>query len=278
MSSTALATLSEKHKSLAAQLEKNRERIAQVIPAGCGLAPTRAIAVVLDAMVRNPALLECTPSSIVRSVTAAAEVGLELASPHQHAFLVPFWNSRRQVKEATMMIGYRGFVHLIRGAPNVAIVQSNLVREQDEFDVDEGENKIIHRRPKNMRDKERGPITFCYARVIYSNSFQQFEVMDRDDLDKIRTSAKATRSDSPWNTHTDEMYKKCPLRRMAKWLELTQTARRAAELDAFQATVRGELPGLARDGFTAGRADELKAMLSTQATGAAEVVEGEIEE
>jgi recombination protein RecT len=274
----ALATLSERHKVVSVELNKARERIAQVIPAGTGLMPTRAIAVVLDAMSRNPDLLECTPRSIVRTVCAAAEVGLELGSPLGEAFMVPFKNHKKHMTEATMIIGYRGFVRLIRGGPNVTIVKSVLVRERDDFEVDEGNNKLTHILPKGMSERQRGDIVFAYSRVYYASGQSQFDVMDRDSLDKLRRSSKDTRPSAPWNSHPDEMYKKCPLRRMAKWLDLSQLARRASELDVFESQVRGEMPGIQRDGFDSGRNQELKDMLGAQASGDADVIEAEIEE
>lgn len=276
--SAALATLSERHKLATSELNKARDRIAAILPMGCGLGPGRAIAVCVDALARNPKLLDCTPSSIVRSVIAASEVGLELGSPHGEAYIVPFNNRRKGVSEATMMIGYRGFVRLIRGAPRVTIVHSILVREADTFDIDYGNNKLTHRVPQGSSERERGQVKYAYARVYYEGNVQQFEVMDRDALEKIRRSSKDSRAEAPWSTNTDEMYKKCPLRRMAKWLDLTQQARRAAELDAFEATMRGEISGLQQEGFEKGRADDLKDMFKKQNVADAEIIEGEIEE
>lgn len=274
--STALATLSEKHNTLTTQLNNARDRIAQVIPLGLGLAPSRAIAVVIDACARNPALLECTPQSIVRCVIAASEVGLELGSPLGDSYIVPFKNHKKQRTDATFMIGYRGYIRLIRGAPRVTIIKGVLVREADEFDQDEGAQALVHRVPR-MTERERGEITHAYARVWYEGGSSQFEVMDRDALDKIRRMSKDTRGDAPWNQHRDEMYKKCPIRRMAKWLDLSQQARRAAELDSFESMVRGEFGGETREGFVTGRADEMKDMIAAQGKPAV-VIDAEIEE
>lgn len=275
--SAALATFSERHQFLAAALGQAQQRISEVIPLGCGLAPSRAIAIVLDACSRNPALLECTTKSIVRTVVAAAEVGLELGSPHGEAHIVPFNDRKKGVTQATLIIGYKGFVKLIRGGPKVTIVKSTLVREQDEFINDEGNNKLTHIVASGTT-RERGKVTYAYARVYYESGQSQYEVMDHEELAKIRNSSKDTRPSAPWNAHTDEMYKKCPLRRMAKWLDLSQSARRAAEIDAFEATMRGELPGIQREGFQTGRAEDLKAMFTAQNETTPQVIDAELDE
>jgi len=259
VTSQALATLKDRHLFVANELEKARERLNAIIPVSTGLGASRAIAVTLDCLVRNPNLLECEPRSIVRSVLHASEVGLELGSPLGEAFIVPFKG------KATMMIGYRGFVKLIRGAPRVSLVKGVLVREADEFDIDEGENKLHHRVGKGDV-RTRGNVTHAYSRVYYTDGLSQFEVMDRVELDKIKSESlrKAGTRSTPWKTHEDEMYKKCPLRRQAKWLDLNPLGRRATELDDLESMRRGELGVVHREGFSTERADELKAMLQSQ--------------
>lgn len=254
--SQALASLRDRHTTVATLLEQARTRLAQVIPASTGLMPSRAIAVVLDALVRNPALLDCQPKSIVQSVIHASELGLELGSPLGEAYLVPFSG------KATMMIGYRGFVRLIRGGPKVTIVKGVLVREGDQFAVDEGANELHHvLAPGTTR--ARGKVVYAYSRVYYTDGSSQFEVMDIDELDKIKTEAlsKDRRGASPWRKHEGEMYKKCPLRRQAKWLDLSPTGRRGVEIDELNAMQRGEYGTAPRDGFTAERTSELKEIL-----------------
>lgn len=253
--STALATVRERHTFVRNELEKARDRLTAIIPVATGLTPSRAIAVTLDALARTPALLECEPRTLVQAVIHASEVGLELGSPLGEAFIVPF------KAKATMMIGYRGFVKLIRGAPDVVGVKSVLVRERDTFRVDEGANTITHVLAEGG-PRERGRITHAYSRVFTASGFSQFEVMHIDELDRIKSEAisRARGRPTPWRTHEEEMYKKCPLRRQAKWLDLSPLGRRASELDDLEAMRRGEL-GTIREGFNAGRADELRDML-----------------
>lgn len=254
--STALASLRDRHVAVRNELEKARPRLNAIIPIATGLTASRAIAVCLDALSRQPKLLECEPRTIVRSVIHASEIGLELGSPLGEAFIVPFKN------KATMMIGYRGFTKLILGSPQVVGVKAVLVREADTFDVDEGENKIVHKLAQGG-PRQRGKITHAYSRVFRDNGFSQFEVMHIDELDKIKSeSIRRSYGHTPWKTHEEEMYKKCPLRRQAKWLDLSPLGRRASEIDDLDAMRRGELGGVnLREGFSAERLEELKSMI-----------------
>lgn len=273
--SVALASLRDRHAAVANGLQQAATRLAQVIPLSSGLAPARAIAVALDALSRNPELLKCSPTSIVRSVIQAAEIGLEIGSPLGEAFLVPFKGA------STMMVGYKGYVRLILGSPRVTAIKGVLVREGDTFEVDEGNNRIVHVLGKGPKS-QRGEVTYAYARVWYGPQESQFEVLDREELDAVKNNAlqRAT-GFSPWKSkdHIGEMYRKTPIRKMAKTMDLSNLGRKAVELDALNAMRRGEVPGVEiREGFTSGRADELKDMLREQHEGKPATIDAEFDE
>jgi recombination protein RecT len=276
--STAIATLTQRHASLAGDLEKHRERLGAIIPAAMGMTPSRAIAVVLDAVVRQPELLDCTRASIVRAVLQAAEVGLELGSPLGEAYLVPFRNWKRgNQQEAQFVAGYKGLIRLMLMSPEVSHVDARIVREADVFDYDYGTSPQIKHRPGVGDIRQRGDVVAAYAIVHHVGGGFQFDVMDRAELDLIRASAKATKPSAPWNAHTDEMFRKCPVRRLAKYVRLSPLGRRCVELDELSAQARGEYGGgEARAGFMSGRAEELKGLLGAGGKPVT-IIEGEIE-
>lgn len=276
--SVALATIEGRYKAVSNMLTQYTDKIAKVIPSGSGLTALRAQQIVLAALTResNRYVLEkCTPQSIVRSCAAAAEVGLELGSPHGEAYLVPFKG------QCTMMIGYRGFVRLIRADQDVATVKGVLVREADVFEVDEGESRIVHKWAKGDLN-DRGAITHAYAIVRYKSGAVQFEVMDRIELDRIRTTALSNSRGrpSPWNDHPEEMAKKCPIRRMAKVMNLSMLARRGREIDDEEHLRRGDMSAFIAKGgsFETGRVQELTDMMSGKATDAQPVLDADFEE
>lgn len=260
--STALATLKDRHAYLTNALEQSRPRLAQVIPLSTGLTPSRAIAVVLDAVTREPSLLECEPRSIVRSCLQATEVGLELGSPLGEAYLVPFRNWKKgNRKEAQFIAGYKGLIKLVTLNERVELVEARLVREGDAFDYRLGTDAAIDHKPGKGTIRNRGIVTHAYALVRYTSGRVQFDVMDRDELDRIRARAKAG-DKSPWSTDTDEMFRKCPVRRLTKYLRLSPLAARAVDFDLRgEAVLRGELDPDAEGTFESGRARELRDML-----------------
>jgi recombination protein RecT len=259
--STALASLRDRQVALANSLEQARERLLAVIPVSTGLTPSRAIAVVLDAVSRDPSLLECHAPSVVRSVVHAAEIGLELGSPLGEAYLVPFKNSRKGFrKEASMIAGYKGLIKLAKGSPRVSHIEATLVREKDVFEYERGTSPRIVHKPGAGTLLQRGEVLYAYAVVAYVDGLSQFEVMDRVELDRIKSNSRGT----PWRDHTDEMYRKCPIRRIAKSLDLNPLARRAVEIDTLEEMRRGEIDAPFRDGLEAGRAKDLRDMIAKQ--------------
>lgn len=249
---TALASLRDRHTWVANELEKARDRISALIPMSTGLTPSRAIAVVLDLLSRDPGLLECYPPTIIRTVLQATEIGLELGSPIGEAYLVPFDNRKKGRKEATLIVGYKGFVKLAQGAFEPA----RLVREGDDFDYQYGTTAVIHHKPGAGTIQNRGDVTHAYA-VAHVGERIVFDVMDRVELDRVKTNSKV------WSQHRDEMYRKCPVRRLSKYLDLNPLTKRAVEFDDTNALVRGEL-GVLREGFDAGRAEEFKKMIAAR--------------
>lgn len=278
--STALV-LAERHKRLTNELEIARPRIDAILPAGLGMSSGRMIAIVLDASVRQPAILECEPRSIVRATLQSAECGLEIGSPLGEAYLVPFWNGKKGRKEAQFIAGYRGFVKLALAGDRYDSIKSVLVRERDSFTWREGSDaKIIHE-PGAGSERERGEVRFAYAIAKIKGGGEVFEVMDREALDRIRvaTVSKSRDYKGPWKDHTDEMYRKCPIRRMAKTLELSELLRKAISFDDLNALHRGELGSEGLEGLTGTRVDDLKAAIRARSAPAESLtIDAEFEE
>lgn len=263
---TALTTAQDRYKALGGMLEGQRNKLAQVIPAAMGgMTPSRAIAVVLDACSRQPKLLECDMRTIVRACVQAAEVGLELGSPLGEAYIVPFWSSKRHVSEAQFVPGYRGLIKLMCLDPTVSHVAAELVREGDVFEWEMGTAPRIVHRPSPGSARIRGAVTYAYAVIQYRHGgAPAFTVMDREELDHLEKTGKEKDKykSGPWYHHTDEMRRKCPIRRLAKTARVSlhdpALLSRALEADTL-ADERAS--GRVAEGFAGRRAEEMRAML-----------------
>jgi hypothetical protein len=104
MSNANALAIVEKRRDLEVGLNDMRDRLDALLPAGSHTTSARIVAIVLDATARDSSLLECTKGSILRAVAQSAEVGLEIASPLGHAYLVPFKNWKRNYRKAEVLV------------------------------------------------------------------------------------------------------------------------------------------------------------------------------
>lgn len=256
--SNALA-LREKYSHLEQRLNEARPSLDALIPVNLGTTSARMVRIVLDFAVRDPAILDCTTASIIRAVQQSAEVGLEIGSPLGEAYLVPFKNWKRNYqKEAQFIAGYKGLVKLALGGPKVQKIEARLVRERDDFSFTLGTSPAIqHNYSPRASESDRGPVTNAYAIAFFHGGETQFDVMSKEELDRIRDKANPERKKgSSWTDHESEMYRKCPIRRLTKLIELSPLLARAVAFDVESEEARGLY---ARpDGMRDNRADQLK--------------------
>lgn len=155
---------------------------------------------------KNPAILECDQDSILNAVLQIAMYGLY---PGPLAHLVPFKS------ECTPILDYKGLVDLVVQA-GAKKVEAHVVREGDTFTYEYGLNPTLVHKPAGSA----GRVTNAYAIVWLPDGTQQFEVMDRAELDAIKNNSAAVRSGrpTPWKTHESEMQRKTVVRKLAKFL------------------------------------------------------------
>lgn len=213
---TAVATRPD-HPIIAA-IDGRMGEIASILPAG--MDDKRFRKVVVQAMLRTPALWECTPVSIITAITEAAEVGIEPTGVLGKGWLIPYRG------EAKFIPGWRGFVDLLWRADRI-LLSVDVVRIGDEFSYRRGTDAYLHHVP-DLSDPEREAsddnITAAYVIARFPDGREDFEVMSRVALDKIKAASleKARdKSKAIWNLHPGEMMKKTPVRRLAKRMPLS---------------------------------------------------------
>lgn len=198
----------------------------------------RLIRVALTAINRIPDLRECTPLSVLACIMEFAALGLEPNTPLGLAYMVPFKNKHTQKKEATPIIGYRGFIDLAGRSGKISSVSAQIVRSSDEFRIEYGTDRSLHHVPTENRPKDDGPSNWkgAYAIVVFKDSGSDFEWMMRADILAIKSRSRAADS-GPWSGDVNdqgEMWKKTVIRRIAKRLPLSPEDRslgRAAMID-----------------------------------------------
>lgn len=185
-----------------------------------GLRGDRLIRIALQAVSRNPELLECTPTSVATSLMMCAQLGLEpnlMNSVH----LVPFYNSKIGAKECTMIPGYRGLVELAMRSGLIARVAAYVVLEGDEFEFELGTNERVIYRPRNtddVPDKRETVAAWGYWQPV--NGLPIYKMLTLSKLEAVRLRAPGSKSSkSPWNTSIEdrrEMQAKTMLRQLLK--------------------------------------------------------------
>jgi recombination protein RecT len=200
------------------------------------LRPERIIKVVLAAASRNPRLLECTPASIVLAMRQAAELGLEPSSGLGEAYLVPYKNNKKvgnawqTTIEAQFQPGYKGLAKLARRSGEISTLTMRVVYKKDTFKVRYGLNEEMEHIP--FLDGDPGELAFVYAIATFKDGGRQWEVMSKDQVEKIRARSKA-KDDGPWKTDYEPMAMKTVMKKLCKLLPMSADSplARAVEID-----------------------------------------------
>lgn len=197
------------------------------------LTADRFIRVALNATMRQPELLECTRESFFRALLDLSAYGLEPDGRRAH--LIPFRRKvegengkTHYVKDIQLIIDYKGVAELVRRSGDVSYIHVDVVYENDEWEFEYGSGASLKHRP-NMEDRGE-KVKAIYSFVKLKDGSEDFIVMSRSEVEKIRKRSKAATS-GPWVTDWEEMAKKTVFRRHSKWLPLSPEVRDAVEHD-----------------------------------------------
>lgn len=197
------------------------------------ITPDRMTRVVLTAIRKNPDLLKCTQESLFGGILEACQLGLEINSPLQQAYLIPFNDNKKGVKEATLVIGYRGMIDLIYRNPKVAQVIVRNVYKGDDFSFVAGitEEKYDHVTAEQKEielgshiEKGEYVATYMIVRTFSNNpNFPMigtiFPPIYKTEMEQIMKRSKSyNSSSSPWKTDFGAMAKKSAIRKYFKYI------------------------------------------------------------
>jgi len=179
---------------------KNYERsIAMLLQSKYGISAEEFYVTCVNAVKKNPKLLQCDPRSLFGAILLSAEVGLRPNTPDQHAFIIPYKG------EAKFQLGYKGLVEMMYRNPRVRNIYAEAVFENDEFDYGYGLEPFLHHKP--FRNGDRGSLICVYAVCKLADADPVFTVVEKSELDKIKTFSQSAMGDnaqySPYNSGTD---------------------------------------------------------------------------
>jgi recombination protein RecT len=181
----------------------------------------RFLRVIMTAVQNNRDLLRCTKESFFNACVKAAQDGL--LPDGREAALVPYGeddggNAKRDICQYLPMVA--GIRKKVRNSGALTDWNVQVVQEGDEFDYRLGDSPFIHHKPAARGGRTR-PVLFAYSIATYPDGTKSREVMNIDQINDIRSLAKAKRG--PWGNPIffPEMCRKTVARLHSKQLPMS---------------------------------------------------------
>lgn len=202
-------------------LQEKSAALSTALPRGVD-AP-RYMRMLVNAVIKNPKLLEYDRPSLLVSMMNAAETGLEADPALGQVYFVP-----RKGKVACQ-IGYKGFIQLAYRSDKIASIDAGCARDGDDFSFELGSDPTI----KHRMGTKRGEPTHVWAVVRTKDGGRMCDVMLAGEVNAIRDrcSDSAKSGFSPWKSDWEAMAKKTVLRRLLKLAPISTELGRAIGLD-----------------------------------------------
>jgi recombination protein RecT len=242
---SSTSALAKPTKDILAVIDSNpfKQELARALPNA--LKPDRVVRLAITMLRANASLQKCSPLSIMACVVESAQLGLELDQVLGHAYLVPFGG------EASLIVGYRGFAHLMYQSGTISTISAEVVRAKDKFKRTLGTRReLVHDpAPIPLKDDPEDWLG-AYAVVEFLTDKTEFEYLERVKIESARNRSRSWHAykkdgkSTPWITDTEEMWRKTAIRRLAKRMPVSTTDKRPELLRATMIDEYSERRGL----------------------------------
>lgn len=208
-----------KHTDIQTVISGMKAQIAQALPKH--ITADRIIQIATTQISRNPAIAECTATSLVGAIMQVSILGLELTPQLGQAYLVPTKNKGKL--EIRMDIGYKGYIRLARNSGEIKTLFADVIRHGDEYEEKRGAHRdLIHIPNKERNGHEK--ISHAYAVVHYLNGGFDFENLTFNEIEFYRNMSESQKKyglSGAWKNHYAAMAKKTAIRRLATFMPLS---------------------------------------------------------
>lgn len=184
--------------------------------------------IALTAFNGNKELQQCEPTSFLAAMMQSAQLGLEPNTPLGQAYLIPYNNKKKGIKEVQFQVGYKGMLDLAHRTNQYKNIQANIVYEKDEFYIEYGLNPKLKHIP-NMQEG-RGKAIGYYAVYNLINGGQGFEYMTKQEVTNHKNKYSKAKY-SPWIDNFDEMAKKTVLKKLLKYAPMSTELQEVTSID-----------------------------------------------
>lgn len=210
-------------------LQKSWPRIASVMPKQMN--PERMFQLAVSCVNQTPHLSECSPQSVLSCLMKCSSLGLEPSAVDGlgRAYIIPRKNKFTNNYEATLVVGYRGYIDLARRSGQIKDISARVVREGDEFEYEYGLTECLRHVPSTDPIEGR-EITHVYMVAHFNDGGHYIEVMSRDEVEEVRKRS-ASPNKGPWVSDYSAMARKTVIRRAFPYLPVSIEAMNAASAD-----------------------------------------------
>lgn len=266
MSKEIAATTPSRFDVVKGLFAKSETTIMELLPEGADL--KRLVGGILMHLRINPGLLECTKESILFCGLKAFTLGLETTPELHQVALVPFnrtikvGGQFKKIKEAQLMIEYRGFISLALQSNELISIDAYIVYENEVkeriFTLEYGLSPNITHNPNILTPPSKmGEKIGAYAVASFKDGSKKFIFMHLEDIYKRRDSSNAyqydvkfKKKDTPWLAWEDEMIMKTVIKGLARTLQLSPTKSKfnqAVGLDSLAMGGKSQIPHFAKE-------------------------------
>lgn len=203
------------------------------------------------AAIKNPKLLECKASTVVSSLTQAAQLGFtDVSGTLGQAYLVPYKD------QCQLIIGYRGMLDLARRSGEIESVTARAVFQGDHFEIEYGDNERFSHRPE-ADDESPEKLIGAYVIAKFKGGGIHRTFMSRKQIERVMTKSQSRGQYGPWKDHFIEMALKTVIRRAFKYWPMSLELQGRIQEMAIDETNRGVVGDLMDIPMIEGEASEI---------------------
>lgn len=171
---------------------------------------------------------ECGAGSVAQAVFNAATLGLMFGATRGHAYLVPFFDKKKQRHECQLIVGYQGFLALAYRQHYLDRIEAEVVLEGEPFDVwaDSDGRQVYHEMSITRNPMKDGKnVIGAYCQFWTRSGARSVEIVSREELMQVRSTSPI------WGYAFPPMARKSAIRKTAKLWPLTEQMALAVHLD-----------------------------------------------
>lgn len=211
-------------------------------------------------------LAECEPTSIVSSAVVAATLDLPIDPNLGFAYIVPYYNNKKKMKEGQFQIGYKGIIQLAQRSGQFKTINAVEIREGEINKINRLTGEIEFNEDFDLATLEEKKVVGYIGYFRLLNGFEKALYMSREQLEahgkkysqSYKSEKKWISEASLWNTDFDSMATKTVLKLLlSKYAPLSIEMQTAVTAD--QAVIKKDVlnPNTSIDGSNMDYVDNL---------------------